>query len=112
MQDETLFESIKTNLNGKPGQPMVLGVCNTLAKKFDQETWLVRAVAIVLGVFFTFTTVVAYILLGLFLEETSERTKGVFQGLGIWFGEFTEKAADRFGDIFGRGSSTNGNRGA
>ena len=111
MQDETLFESVKTNLNGKPDQPMVLGVCKTLAKRFDQETWLVRAVAIVLGVFFTFATVVVYILLGLFLEETSERTKGVFQGLGIWFREFTDKAGDRVGDIFGRDGSTNDNRG-
>ena len=33
MQDETFFDSIKRNLNGQPGQPIVLGVCKTLAAR-------------------------------------------------------------------------------
>jgi len=95
MQDDTFFDSIKRNLNGEPGQPIVLGVCRTLAERFNQEVWLIRLAAIVLGVFYSFITLVVYILLGLFLEETSHRTKSLFEGIGIWFREFTEKVADK-----------------
>ena len=105
MQDETFFDSIKRNLNGEPGQPIVLGVCNTLAARLGQEVWLIRLAAIVLGVFYSFTTLAVYVALGLFLEETSHRTKSLFEGLGIWFRELTEKVADLFGDIFGSKSS-------
>ncbi len=94
MQDNTFFASVKENLNGQPGQPMVLGVCKTLAARFDLEVWFVRLAAIILGVFFTFTTLVVYILLGLFLEETAVRSKSLFEGLGIWFREFTERVAN------------------
>jgi len=106
MQDETFFESIKKNLNGQPGQPIVLGVCQTLAARFNQEVWLIRLAAIILGVLYTFAALVAYILLGLFMAETSDRTKSLFEGLGIWFREFTEKAANYGNTIFGRGRSS------
>jgi phage shock protein PspC (stress-responsive transcriptional regulator) len=100
MQDETFFDSIKRNLNGEPGQPIVLGVCNTLAARLGQEVWLIRLAAIVLGVFYSFITLAVYVALGLFLEETSHRTKSLFEGLGIWFREFTEKVGRQFGDTF------------
>lgn len=96
MQDNTFFESIKRNLNGEPGQPIILGVCKTLAARFNQEVWLIRLAAIVLGVFYTFAAVVVYILLGLFMAETSDRSKSLFEGLGIYFREFTQKVADLF----------------
>nr|AFI78707.1 protein containing PspC domain [uncultured bacterium ws085G8] len=99
MQDETFFDSIKRNLNGEPGQPIVLGVCKTLAARFNQEVWLIRLAAIVLGVFYTFFTIVAYVLLGLFMDETSHRTKSLFEGLGIWFRELTEKIGRQFGNV-------------
>ena len=105
MQDETFFESVKRNLNGEPGQPIVLGVCKTLAERFNQEVWLIRLVTIVLGVFYTFITLVAYILLGLFMTETSDRSKSLFEGLGIWFRELTDKVANMCGDICGGKSS-------
>jgi phage shock protein PspC (stress-responsive transcriptional regulator) len=95
MQDETFFDSLKRNLNGEPGQPIVLGVCKTLAARFNQEVWLIRLAAIVLGVFYSFITLVIYVLLGLFMEETSHRSKSLFEGIGIWFREFTEKVADK-----------------
>ena len=95
MQDETFFDSIKRNLNGEPGQPIVLGVCKTLAARFNQEVWLIRLAAIALGVFYSFATLVVYILLGLFMQETSHRTKSLFEGIGIWFREFTEKVAEK-----------------
>ncbi len=101
MQENTFFESIKRNLNGEPGQPIVLGVCKTLAARFGQEVWLIRLAAIVLGVFYSFATLVAYILLGLFMEETSSRSKSLFEGLGIWFRELTNKAANCCNNITG-----------
>ena len=69
MQDETFFDSIKRNLNGEPGQPIVLGVCKTLAARFGQEVWLIRLAAIVLGVFYSFITLAVYIMLGLFMKK-------------------------------------------
>jgi len=107
MQENTFFDSIKRNLNGEPGQPIVLGVCKTLAARFNQEVWLIRLAAIVLGVFYSFVTLVAYILLGLFMEETTDRTKSLFEGLGIWFREFTEKVASGFNNIVGSNKPSN-----
>ena len=109
MQDDTFFESIKRNLNGEPGRPIVLGVCQTLAARFNQEVWLIRLAAIVLGVFYSFITLVVYILLGLFMEETSHRSKSLFEGLGIWFRELTEKVAKQFNNTFGNGDSSRRN---
>ena len=106
MQNDTFFESVKRNLNGEPGQPIVLGVCKTLAARLNQEVWLIRLAAIVLGVFYTFVTLVVYILLGLFMQETSDRTKSLFEGLAIWFRELTEKVGTQFGNIFGNDNSS------
>ena len=91
MQENTFFDSIKENLNGEPGKPIVLGVCKTIAARFNQEVWLIRLAAIVLGVFYSFAALVVYILLGLFMDETSDRSKSLFEGLGIWFRELTQK---------------------
>ena len=106
MQDETFFDSIKRNLNGAPGQPIVLGVCKTLAARLGQEVWLIRLAAIVLGVFYSFITLVVYVLLGLFMAETSQRTRSLFEGLGIWFREFTEKVGKQFNCTPGNRNST------
>ena len=106
MQEETFFDSIKRNLNGEPGQPIVLGVCRTLAERLNQEVWLIRLAAIVLGVFYSFITLVVYILLGLFMDETSHRTKSLFEGLGIWFREFTEKVGRHFSNTCGNGNNS------
>ena len=106
MQEETFFESIKRNLNGEPDQPIVLGVCKTLAARLNQEVWLIRLAAIALGVFYSFATLVAYILLGLFMEETSSRSKSLFEGLGIWFREMTEKAGRLLNNILSNSKSS------
>ncbi len=108
MSTENLFESIKENLNGREGQPIVLGVCSVLATRFEQEVWIFRAVAIVFGVFFTFATLAGYILLGLFMKETEERTKGLFRGLGIWAQEAADKCASVCRDLFDSKSTRNG----
>ncbi len=106
MQTESFFESVKRNLNGEPGQPIVLGVCKTLAARLSQEVWLIRLAAIVLGVFYTFATLVGYILLGLFMEETSGRTKSLFEGLGIWFRELTDQLGKKLTAVFGNDNPT------
>jgi phage shock protein PspC (stress-responsive transcriptional regulator) len=111
MNTENLFESIKENLNGRPGQPIVLGVCNALSQRFEQEVWVFRAAAIVLGVFFTFATLAGYVLLGLFLNETEERTRGVFKGLAIWCRELLDKLTDACKDVFGGRTERNGSSG-
>ena len=110
MEENTFFYSIKENLNGEPGQPIVLGVCKTIAARFNQEVWLVRLAAIVLGVIYSFVALVVYILLGLFMKETSDRSKSLFEGLGIWFREFTQKVADGCSDVFGNGKSSRRHR--
>ena len=91
MSNDQTFDSIKNALNGRPGQPIVFGVCKALAKRFGCETWVTRLVAIVAGVFFTIPTLIAYILLGLVLKETELRTKGFFSGLGVMAREWSEK---------------------
>ena len=108
MNTENLFEGIKENLNGRPGQPIVLGVCSVLANRLEQEVWIFRAVAIVLGVFFTFATLAVYILLGLFMKETEVRTRGLFQGLGVWARESSEKLVVFFRELFGHTTERNG----
>jgi len=106
MQDENFFDSVKRNLNGEPGQPIVLGVCRTLAARLNQEVWVIRLAAIVLGVFYSLITLVIYVILGLVMEETSGRTKSLFEGIGIWFREFTHKVGSKCDGMFGdKGSS-------
>jgi phage shock protein PspC (stress-responsive transcriptional regulator) len=111
MEHHNLFESIKRNLNGRPGQPIVLGVCKALARRCGHEVWVFRAAAIVLGVFFTFATLAAYVLLGLFMPETEERTKGVFRGLGIWLQEMVDRLAALGREFFSGPTQRDGSSG-
>ncbi len=108
MRDDNLFDSIKTNLNGRPGQPIVFGVCNALAKRFDTEPWVFRAVAIVAGVFWSVAALIVYTVVGFALAETSERTQGVFRGLFIWLNELVEKFIDGVRRAFGAPSERHG----
>lgn len=93
MASDDFIDSVKDNLNGRPGQPMLLGVCRTLAKRAGQEPWLFRAGAIVLLLFLTWPTVVAYLMLGLFLDETAGRTRGIFRGLFITLRELVDRVS-------------------
>ena len=111
MDQKQLFESIKQNLNGRPGQPMVLGVGQALAKRLGQEAWITRGAFLIFGVFFTIGTLAAYILLGLFMPETEERTKGVFRGLVIQAREWIDRLAGLGRDIFSSRTQRNGNSG-
>lgn len=104
MNSDELLNTIKENLNGTPGQPIVLGVCKHVAQRMGAEVWVIRAIAIVALLFVTMPTVVAYILLGLFMEETAERTRGVFQGLYLTLQEWVDKVLESGRRIFNPGS--------
>ena len=97
----SVLDEIRDSLNGRPGQPIVFGVCRSLAEKFNQEPWVFRAAAILLGLFFTLATVGIYIILGFALKETEDRTRRFFSGLAILVREWTEKLADSLRSIFG-----------
>ena len=101
MSAENVINEIRDSLNGRPGQPIVLGVCNTLADKFGQEPWLFRAGAILLGLFFTVFTLAAYVVLGFMLNETENRTRRFFSGLAVLIREWAEKLADSLRGLFG-----------
>lgn len=111
MDQQNLFESIKHNLNGRPGQPIVLGVCKSLAERCGCEPWICRATAIGLGVFFTLGTLAVYIALGLLMPETEERTKGVFRGLAVSAREWVDRLAELGREIFNGPSQRNGSSG-
>jgi phage shock protein PspC (stress-responsive transcriptional regulator) len=51
MSTDRIMQEIREALEGRPGQPIVLGVCNTVAQKMGWETWCVRLATIVLALF-------------------------------------------------------------
>ena len=104
MSSECIFQEIRQVLTGRPGQPIVLGVCRTLAARIGKEVWLVRLVTIVLGVFWALPIIAAYILSGFLLAETAERTRRFFAGLGIIARETAEKMLASLGSMFGGGA--------
>ena len=94
MCPENVCNEIRESLNGRPGQPMVLGVCKSLAERFGKEAWVFRLVAIVATLFWTLPALAAYIILGFALKETENRTRRFFSGLAVVIRESVEKAAD------------------
>lgn len=108
MAQNDFMQSVRDNLNGRPGQPMLFGVCRTLAEKAGMETWLARLAALLLAVFFTWPTVVAYVLLGLFMDETAARTRGIFEGLFLTLREAVDKIVDGVADLFKPGNGSAG----
>jgi phage shock protein PspC (stress-responsive transcriptional regulator) len=100
VQNDDLLQNLKDNLNGRPGQPIVLGVCQALARRLHQEPWLIRTAAIVLLVLFTVPTLFAYVVAALLLEETADRTRGAFQGLVVTVRELAEKLIAAGRDLF------------
>ncbi len=87
MSKNAAFDDFRKELNGRPGQPIVLGVCVALAKRFDLEPWITRTIAILSCLFFTILALGVYIFLGYVMDETRDRTSGFFKGLGIWLQE-------------------------
>jgi phage shock protein PspC (stress-responsive transcriptional regulator) len=107
MTADSIIDEIKQALNGRPGQPIVLGVCNTVARKLGKEVWCVRLATIVLTLFWTLPAIAAYVIAGLMLKETEHRTRGFFTGLGILVRETAEKVFSTLGGIFDSERSDN-----
>lgn len=101
MTAESVFEQIRESLNGKPGQPIVLGVCKSLAERFEKEPWVFRLAAIVLAVCWTLPAVAAYVVLGFVLSETEARTRQFFSGLAIVIREGVDKLVTSLHGAFG-----------
>jgi phage shock protein PspC (stress-responsive transcriptional regulator) len=101
MTTNDVLTEIRESLNGRPGQPILFGVCRSLAERFGQEPWTYRAAAILLAVFFTLPTIAAYVILGFALKETEDRTRRFFSGLAVLIREWTEKLADSLRSLFG-----------
>lgn len=110
MPEEDTIESIKRSLNGRPGQPIVFGVCKALAARLGYEPWVTRGATIVLGLFFTLPVLATYILLGLFMKETEARTRGFFSGLSVIVREWTEKFCGNSRQSFDSGRYDRGYR--
>jgi phage shock protein PspC (stress-responsive transcriptional regulator) len=93
MSSEDVIKEIRESLNGRPGQPIVFGVCSALARRFEQEPWLFRLAAIVLTLFWTLPALAAYVIAGLVLKETEVRTRTFFSGLAVVIREQVERGA-------------------
>ena len=106
MTAESVFAQIRESLNGRPGQPIVFGVCNSLAERFEKEPWVLRLAAIVLAVFWTFPAVAAYVVLGLVLSETEVRTRQFFSGLVVVIREGAEKIIVSLRDLLQGGDGS------
>jgi phage shock protein PspC (stress-responsive transcriptional regulator) len=93
MSTENVIHEIRQSLNGRPGQPIVFGVCKALADRFGTEPWIPRLAAIVLTLFWALPALAAYVVAGLVMPETAERTRRFFSGLAVIVREYAEKGA-------------------
>ena len=93
MSSESVINEIRDSLNGRPGQPIVFGVCKSMAERFGREPWVFRLVAIVLALVWTIPAVAAYVIAGFVMRETEVRTRTFFSGLAIVIREQVDKGA-------------------
>jgi phage shock protein PspC (stress-responsive transcriptional regulator) len=93
MSSENVINELRESLNGRPGQPIVFGVCKSLADRFDKEPWVFRLAAILITLFWPLAGLAAYIIAGLVMQETEDRTRKFFAGLMIIVREQVEKGA-------------------
>jgi phage shock protein PspC (stress-responsive transcriptional regulator) len=101
MTTNDVLAEIRESLNGRPGQPILFGVCRSLAERFGHEPWAYRAAAILLALFYTLPAIAAYIVLGFALKETESRTRRFFSGLAVLIREWAEKLADSLRGLLG-----------
>jgi phage shock protein PspC (stress-responsive transcriptional regulator) len=102
MTADNVVNQVRDALNGRPGQPIVLGVCNTLAARYGREPWIFRLAAIVLTLFWSLPAIAVYVILGFTLSETEERTRGFFSGLSVIIRESMEKLLGGIQSAFGQ----------
>ena len=91
MSSENVINEVREALNGRPGQPIVFGVCRALADRFDKEPWIFRLAAIVLTLLWTVPALAAYVVAGLVMSETETRTRRFFSGLAVIIREKVEQ---------------------
>lgn len=105
MTTDSIIQEIREALAGRPGQPIVLGVCNSIATRMAWEIWCVRLATIILTLVFTLPTLVVYIILGLTLKETEARSRAFFAGLSVIAREWMNRISDGFSRVFGSNRS-------
>jgi len=93
MSQKSVINEIRQSLNGRPGQPIVFGVCHALAERFGKEPWVFRLAAIVLALLWSLPALAAYIIAGLVMKETELRTRTFFSGLAVVIRENVERGA-------------------
>jgi phage shock protein PspC (stress-responsive transcriptional regulator) len=93
MSSENVINEIRESLNGRPGQPIVFGVCKSLSDRTGKEPWIFRLAAILITLFWPLAGLAAYIIAGLVMKETEERTRKFFSGLVIVIREHVDKGA-------------------
>jgi phage shock protein PspC (stress-responsive transcriptional regulator) len=93
MSSENVINEIRESLNGRPGQPIVFGVCKSLSERSGKEPWIFRLAAILITLFWPLAGLAAYIIAGLVMKETEERTRKFFSGLVIVIRENVERGA-------------------
>ncbi len=102
MSDSDVYDQVREALNGRTGQPIVFGVCQTLAHRFGCEPWVTRLVAIIMGLFYLLPALIADVVLGLVLSETEPRTRGFFARLAVILRESAEKLAHSARGVIGQ----------
>jgi phage shock protein PspC (stress-responsive transcriptional regulator) len=93
MSSDNVINEIRESLNGRPGQPIVFGVCKSLADRTGKEPWMFRLAAILITLFWPLAGLAIYIIAGVVMRETEERTRKFFSGLLIIVRENVEKGA-------------------
>lgn len=83
MSTDNVISEIREALNGRPGQPIVFGVCQALAQRFGKEPFIFRLAAILLTLFWALPALAAYVIAGLVMPETESRTRRFFSGLAV-----------------------------
>jgi len=93
MSQQNVINEIRESLNGRPGQPMVFGVCKALAERLGTEPWTVRLATIVITLFWALPALAAYVIAGLVMRETEVRTRTFFSGLAVVIRENVDRGA-------------------
>ena len=93
MSSDNVINEIRESLNGRPGQPIVFGVCKSLADRTGKEPWMFRLAAILITLFWPLAGLAIYIIAGVVMPETEGRTRKFFSGLLIIVRENVEKGA-------------------
>ena len=106
MSTNPIWNEIKEALQGRPGQPIVLGVGQALAARLGREAWMVRLVIVLLGLVWTLPVLAGYIVIGLLLPETDKRSRDFFTGLAVVAREGAARVTATLSRIFSPGNAS------